>query len=259
MSHFKCLEMHFKFNLPFALLLMFASKLAWGEETIRLVADDWPPYQYSDAKGKAKGICVEVVERVFEQLGKKVEIDFLPWQRAQKNFISGMYHGQLCVGKTEIREKNGKFPNEPVLNTKWYPYKNSNNQHAPNIRELSDFHGFSIGYVKGTTYTPEIWQYLHQHNDKLTVSDDLRALLMLSHERFDYMIGESINIAYLLGSEVKGSSRVIEAAKTPMFTVPLYVLFSRKKQMKLSIEGFSDQLKYLKASPEYYKILAKYR
>lgn len=241
------------------LAMMSCSLTALADEPLRFVSDVWPPYQYEDEQGQAKGICVELVSKVFQRLGKQVKIEFLPWQRAQKKFANGEYDGQLCVGKNEQRLKLGTFPEQALVQTKWYAFKNKHNAKTPSINKLSDFNNFYVGLVEGSSYTFDVWQYFSPNPDShRLLADDVQGVKMLNYARLDYIIGNQYNIGFLANSVLKGQSN-LEQASGLLFEVPLYGLFSNKHPLPVSAQEFSSQLAQLKGSAEYQQILAKYR
>src|SRR5512136_411438 len=72
----------------FGIALILLSAAGWASgETITIVTEEFPPYNYQD-NGKLIGVSTEVVEAVLKQLPEiTVEFKVYPWARAYKNAL----------------------------------------------------------------------------------------------------------------------------------------------------------------------------
>ncbi|MEP4889143.1 MAG: transporter substrate-binding domain-containing protein [Aliiglaciecola sp.] len=68
-------------------------------------------YPYVDPKAMNNGWSVSIVEAVFQQMGKQVDIDILPWQRGYKWTADGQYAGTFPYVFTEQRAESFVYSN----------------------------------------------------------------------------------------------------------------------------------------------------
>jgi len=88
-------------------LMMLAGGPARAADPVRpfvIAGEELPPFEYLDANGKPAGINVEVIERVFAELGVPFEIRFYPWARAWLMVENGAADAVLSVSYNKERE-----------------------------------------------------------------------------------------------------------------------------------------------------------
>lgn len=90
-------------------------------KTVTVFADEWAPYNYLEA-GVFKGIAVEVLQHLLNQLETTADFVVLPGQRALTNF--GKTPGSLYVSlfRTEGRENKYQWVG-PIISSSVYFYK----------------------------------------------------------------------------------------------------------------------------------------
>jgi len=77
-----------------------------------IVAEELPPYEFADANGKPSGINVELIDRIFGELGIPYEIRFYPWARAWLMVENGAADAVLSVSYQPERAKHLYFTEE---------------------------------------------------------------------------------------------------------------------------------------------------
>ena len=94
------------FTVFFLLLINFSFILA---QTIRIVTEEYPPYNYTNNEGKITGFSTEVVEAVLKKLNYQYNIESFPWARtymiAQKEENTLIY----SIVRTKEREQLFKW------------------------------------------------------------------------------------------------------------------------------------------------------
>lgn len=91
------------------LLLFFAILNICYSDGIRVVTEEYPPYNYIDSKKEITGVSTEVVKEVLKETGSDAKIELLPWARAyqmskdEKNVII------YSIVHTEERENQFKW------------------------------------------------------------------------------------------------------------------------------------------------------
>lgn len=90
--------------LVVGLILGSAHGMALAQE-LRLVSTEYPPYMYME-NGQARGIYVDIVQNIFNEMGINGTIELMPWKRAVNESFSGKAEGLLgCLYTSERDEK----------------------------------------------------------------------------------------------------------------------------------------------------------
>lgn len=99
------------------LLCCFASSFAISlsaaaacSKVIRMAVEQWPPYIYTDAKGQAAGLDIELAKAIFAEAGCTLKIEAeLPRKRRQEMFMRGDIDLMLAASITPEREAFSRF------------------------------------------------------------------------------------------------------------------------------------------------------
>ena len=78
------------------------------------VAEELPPYEFIDANGKPTGINVEIIDRIFGEMGIPYEIRFYPWSRAWLMIENGAADAVLSLSYQPERAEHLYFTEEQV-------------------------------------------------------------------------------------------------------------------------------------------------
>lgn len=88
-------------GLAAAWTLATAGELA--RMTLKLSTHELPPYS-SQQGGRAAGLAVEVVECVARRLDLDLQLEFVPWARAQLHAHSGLSDGFFAASQSDARD-----------------------------------------------------------------------------------------------------------------------------------------------------------
>lgn len=77
-----------------------------------IVAEELAPFEYLGSDGHPEGINVEVIDRIFSDLGVPYEIRFYPWSRAWAMVKNGAADAVLSVSYKDDREESLFFTQE---------------------------------------------------------------------------------------------------------------------------------------------------
>jgi len=93
-------------------LACFGSTLAVAGEPVRLMTEEFAPYQFYEGKGAArslKGISIEIVRRLQSEVGSQAEIEVLPWSRGLKLLRKHKNAALFSTARTPEREDRYKW------------------------------------------------------------------------------------------------------------------------------------------------------
>ena len=128
---------------------------AFATETVRIVTEEYPPYNYTD-NGKITGLGTDVVQAVLRELQIEGQFQSLPWARAYETAQSGESVLIYSMNRSKEREKLFKWVGQ-ITPTDFYLFslKSRNLQ----INDLAEAKTLQIGTVNQDIGE----QYLLQH------------------------------------------------------------------------------------------------
>ncbi|WP_419904241.1 substrate-binding periplasmic protein [Kiloniella sp.] len=160
----------------------FISLTARGDEKpLKLLAVDFPPYEFETPVNGLKGFDVEVVEEVFRRIGKSIEVEFLPWSRAVKMVYAGKEKALLTCGHNTERDKNLYFSDPISVGTHGYFIRTD--YPGPELKSLEELRGLNVAAVQGYSTQKALEELGIEH---AIVRTDTIALNILLAKRIDF-------------------------------------------------------------------------
>ena len=145
------------------LLLLLASVLfaaANAQETLRVVTEDYPPYNFMEG-GEPSGLATEVVLAVLDRLGLDAEIEFHPWDISYQIALTGPDVLIYSIGRNEEREARFQWVGEitPPDRIFFFALRARLERNQIRLRDLDSARPYRIG----TTRDDFREQFLLQH------------------------------------------------------------------------------------------------
>lgn len=75
------------------------------DKALPIGATQWPPFEFSDARGKAVGTDTEIIEQVLKRLGYTPQMILQPWNRVETTAARGDFAAIYSVIRTPEREQ----------------------------------------------------------------------------------------------------------------------------------------------------------
>ncbi len=235
-------------------LALALAAAAASADVVRIATGELPPYATADASDS--GTALQIVRRAFALAGHEVRYQFMPWQRAQNETRAGLWDASAYWGANEDRRRDFLLSSN-VLSEQWV-FVHRRDQ-ALNWRSLADLKPYTLGVIKGYTYTPELWNLARQGVLKTDgTPDDLAGLRKLLLGRLDAIPMERGTACYLLlrhfsaedARQISYHPRLL----TDSFTTHVIFPKDRPRSGQL-LEDFNRGLKQLQASGEYQRLL----
>lgn len=237
-----------------ALILIF---LFWVASTqaqeFYFVTLEYPPLEYKDKTGSAKGVAVEIVTRIMSELGHTVSIEVLPWERALMMVKYGRADAIFTIFKSSERELFLDYSEEILIPqmVALYALKDSPINFDGTFENLKQF---KIGVVSTISYgrkfdrsrsvlKVERTSALEQNFRKLMLG---RIDLVISNVYSAEIVINNLNLA----DKVKRLYPSVES-------VPSYIAFSKVKKLGSLREAFDLKLFELKKNGKYIYMLNK--
>jgi polar amino acid transport system substrate-binding protein len=246
-----------------AAALWALSGRAWPAETLRLVADRFPPFEDLQ-NDKSPGFSVEVLRHVFPAMGQEATFEFFPTNRGWAMVANGERDGKFSVLRTSERARICYFPDEPLKQERWVFFVRKADAGKLKFSSFDDLAGHKIavhepapGVNSRPTVSPELWKFLQEHHNAVEALGPVVSFRMLAAGHVDYAIanltaGTREVAAMGLSGEIEPllSHSVIEDG--------LRVCFSKARVTPAFVDTFSRTLKHFKQSNEFQTIYRKY-
>ena len=239
-----------------AFLILFISGLLMltqseASETVRLVACNFPPYEFEHPVGELRGFDVEVIEEAFQREGITAVFEFYPWARALKMTKDGEATAVFSCIDTQKR-RAFLIVSEPIsFSTRVFLVRKD--YKGPPLTSFDDLSELKVGAVKG--YISSV--SLTKHGIKHYVSiNDTAALKKLADGRIDVFNTTLELIKYLsVNLGMKDSFKWFVHFKRNY-----HLAFSKKwPDVEKLVSRFNKGLKSIKEDGTYDRIHNKYR
>lgn len=231
----------------FSLLLQ-----AQATEFIIGVSTGYPPYYY-EQDGKLTGICIELVNRIAEDLNLEVKYRTFPWKRLLSSAQKGEVDAIMPLFRTSEREKYLYFEGlELVLETNLFFTRKENAISYNGIFE--EISPYRLGVIAEYSYGKAFDNY--QHFRKVETKDEEHLLNMFKHRRFDIGVGSKYVIQFYASKAGVGDS--ISFLEPAITKEPLYLGLSRHRHHGDLALKLAKSLKIYKNTENYRKMLARH-
>ena len=240
-------------NLVVVWLMVFATPVLGREMLLIAMQDvDFAPYQYFE-DNEMRGIHIEMIQGVANQLNYDIEFVRLPWNRLVRVVESGKVDGLSYMGSHQ--PDTGDFT--------WFHGGNALSVTASRLMvtkqsklkfngQLSEFDGKVIGVLRGFQYGGQV---LENAKFEIIAADGVEHLkLLLDRGRIDAAIvmqSEWINYK-------KNGSDKYKILSRPVATIWVYLGFSKAKYGELFSHEFSIAMQEFLNTSEYQNIINKY-
>ena len=209
-------------------------------ETLTVVFEEWPPYEYT-SEGKIAGTDVAILEEAGRRLGINFQFKSMLWAKALEEVQDGTADAIFSLGITEERAKFLYYPDTPinVMRIVFFALKDN----PVKVSSLQDLKGLNVGIVKANYYGKD---FDAARGFKRTIcSEHKEQFKMLLAKRFDLLISP-----YLVGTSVAKELGISDQVRMLEYVVaeePLYIGFSKKKgtQAQISAAKFSQVFKQM--------------
>jgi len=223
----------------FCITLLF--NLIYSSETITIFANNYKPPKVWTENNIHKGILVEVIRSVEDELDVKFDIQTYPWARSYKmaKYANG---GIIGISLTKERKEIFDFNTVPLfLDTMILITKKG--KEFP-FDKIEDLEGKKIGYCRGCSFG-KIFEDAKKYFIPVETDDSReQRLMLLLHDKID---------AALLGpgdfalKTICNKSKMLEYSqftvlKKPLIVDPNYLAFSKKLDKKEFLKKFDKAL-----------------
>lgn len=250
--------------LMLLILVLLSSNLVQAKDKPTLTWGYWQgaePINWVE-NGVPKGIEVEIVQYVMDQLGIEVEHKFLPWARVQQYVKEGKIDGMITTPNNG-RFEYAVFGKEVAMPNYWNIFVRKDNyemiEKIKKFDSLEDMKPYKLVDFIGNGWSMAFMKKEDGYNIN-RVSGYQQLPRLLAKGRCDFLINSSNWIRWW--AKKQGLLDQFEEIhlELPLTEFEFTMMISRKSPWldKGIIKAMDEELKKMKASGEWHKILKKY-
>ncbi len=221
---------------------------------IRVVTEEFPPYDFTGERGEVEGMSTDVVREVLSELNLDVQIDVLPWARAFK--LASTTPSTLLFSVVRTPERETAFHWVGVVcEVKSYLFR-LNSRSDIQAGRLADLRQYSIGVVRDWAGQKYLEQQGFDQLQKVSESDaNIRKLMS---GRVDLIEDYEANLIYRMKKLGFDPSSVEKVYFNADISGPLYAVFSKDTDEGL-VQKFKDAFSAVHLDGRYQAIQQRWR
>lgn len=236
------------FTCLFSLML----STALPAETLRLVANAWPPF--TGAQLQNNGLATDLVSTALQRAGYTSEYHEVPWARALQGIETDRYDVLVPTWFATERQAYGLY-SEPYLTNRIRFMRRIGS--TIEFKQLDDLLPYTIAVARGFAYAPTFDSDARLHKE--VVSSFATAARMLAAGRVDLTLEDEWVAKYYLSHELAELSPALEFLPVPLSESPLHILVRRKHpQSGKIVSAFNQALRDMRADGSYTAILQRH-
>jgi polar amino acid transport system substrate-binding protein len=214
---------------------------------------EYPPLEYKDRAGLAKGAAVEIVKNIMTNLGHSITIEVLPWPRAVKMVRYGRADAIFTIFKNVERELFLDFSKE-VLIPQMIAFYARRDIHIAYDGNLETLIPYKVGIVSTISYGRRFDRMRPRLKVERTASLEQNFAKMVLG-RIDLIVS-NVYSAEIFIKKLDIADKIIRL-QPHVESVPSYIAFSKLKKLNTLQNEFDRKLIELKKSGVYDDILKK--
>ena len=218
---------------------------------LRIITEEFPPFNYAGADGNAAGQSTEVVNDILIRLNQKASIEVLPWSEGYNLTSAGPRTVLYSTVRTDEREKLFRWVG-PIASVDYMLYARNGSGLQVGSLEAAKKAGRT-----GVVEDDARYQFLLENRflNITTCESDAECLRNLMAGTTDLWLGSSADAADIAKKEGIDPSAFV--ALYPVRTVPLYIAFSNDTPDTV-ITRWQDALDAMKKDGTFDAIRKKY-
>lgn len=218
---------------------------------VRIITEEFPPFNYAGPDGKATGLATDIVNGILTRLNQKAEIEILPWSEGYSNAIDGPKIALYSTVRTDEREHLFEWVGPVASYDYMFFAKRGSGLSITSLDAVRK--AGTIGVVKDDARHQFLLQ--NRFENILTCETDAGCLRNLTSGKTDLWLGSSVSLAAIAQKEGIDASSF--KGVYSVRTVPLYIAFSNDTSDSV-ITGWKDALDAMKRDGTFDSIQRKY-
>lgn len=231
---------------------------AKGQRKIVIVRGDgnYPPEEFT-SKGKLQGLHIDIIREVAKRLNFRIEFISVPWTRALHLIETGHADAITYIKKTEKRSKFIYFDLNNMISVAklgLFALRKNKNEIKYN-GDLKNLKKFRIGVLRGYAVS-DAFDNASFLNKKFSATKESQLIQQVLLGLVDIGVANHKTINFLISA--KKVQTKIYFIKPVLLTMPIYIGFSRKRNLERLAVKFGNELIEFKKTMKYKLILRKW-
>jgi len=240
-------------GLGICLLGLLLQSPAVAAQTLRLVADAWPPF--TDATMVNGGLATDLVTRALVRAGYATQFEQVPWARALQGVGEGRYDVLINAWFSDDRTHLGQFSAPYLINRIRLLQQKGDN--VTFNGDLVSLHGKSVAVVRDYAYSAGFDG--ESQITKVPVHNFSMAVRMLAAGRVNLTLEDEYVARYYLQQESPKVRNAVEFFGPPLAENTLHILVSLKNpEHDQIVAGFDSAIASMKADGSYARLMHDY-
>jgi len=221
-------------------------------ETLRLVADPWPPF--NDQALLNNGVASDLVSTALSRAGYTSTYAQVPWERAVRGLQQDIYDVLINAWYTDERATFGHYSQPYLINRIRFLQRKGS---QISFKQLPDLYPYSIAVVRGYAYSSEFDQ--DTRLTKVGVGGFAMGARMLHARRVQLTLEDEIVARFHLGRELASIRDQLEFLPQPLSENGLHILVSRNHPQHQQIaDAFNKAIEAMRADGSYAQIFQRH-
>ena len=237
-----------RLHRAYALLGLLLLSQGAAADTLRLVADTWPPF--TDATLINGGLATDIVSTALARAGYASDFEQVPWARALKGLGEGRYDVLVDAWYSDERTLLGQFSAGYLVNRVLFLKRKGS---AIEYKNLQQLHNLPIAVVRDYAYNAKFDS--DTQLQKIPVHNFAMAVRMLAADRVKLALEDEYVAHYYLNNEVPRVRNAVEFLPKPLSENSLHILVSLKNpRHEQIVAGFDREIAAMKADGSYERL-----
>lgn len=221
-------------------------------ETLRLVADPWPPF--NDQALLNNGVASDLVSTALLRAGYSSTYVQVPWERAVRGLQQDIYDVLINAWYTDERATFGHYSQPYLINRIRFMQRKGS---QIRFKQLPDLYPYSIAVVRGYAYSSEFDQ--DTRLTKVGVGGFAMGARMLHARRVQLTLEDELVARFHLSRELTSIRDQLEFLPQPLSENGLHILVSRNHPQHQQIaDAFNKAIEAMRADGSYTQIFQRH-
>ena len=247
----------FIFPLKSAVFLLALCAASLSAQSLRFVAEELPPFHFTNEHNQVDGALVDVLRAVLSQAGLKGEVELVPFARAYNITKNTENAFLLSLLKTPVRDDDFKWVGQSYKTRAFLV--GLKNRADINLGSLDDAKAYNVGTIRGYYSETFLKQAGFKEKQNLSLSVKYEHMWqMLFKGRIDLVLTNYIALEREIASIGLNAGEIGRYIQVKNFPDELYIATGLKTRDKL-VEQLRTALGQIKADGRYRQILDKWQ
>ena len=212
--------MMLRFVAALVVAILASGPVLAADKSLRLAATEYPPFYGKELENH--GFITEIVTAAFERSGYRIDVKFLPWNRALEKTKDGAFDGLFTVWHRKEREQWFLYSDPlPANEVGFYKRAEDDIQFA----DYDDLRPYQIGVVLGYVNPPG---FDEANLKTVTVFDDETNFRKLAKGRIDLVLADRLLGQNIINTVLADSGVAFEWLTPALAIETQHVVFSKQ-------------------------------